>query len=67
MVKQKTLLGIDIWSIVDAVRISKVRNMYESDMREKYALEMDIFPSVNCVRIGGKSMSAIGFTLAMRF
>lgn len=59
-------LGIDIWSIVDAVRIAKVKNMYESDMRVKYAL-MDVFPSISCVQIGNKVQPTVGITLAMRF
>lgn len=60
-------LSLDIWSIIDARRISKVRNMYESDMREKYAFDLNLFPSVNCARFGNKTQPTVGLTLAMRF
>lgn len=60
-------LSFDIWSIVDATRISKVRNMYESDMREKYAFDLSLFPSVNCVNFGNSSQLTAGLTLAIRF
>lgn len=60
-------LSFDIWSIVDATRISKVRNMYESDMREKYAFDMNLFPSVNCIWFGNSNHPTAGLTLAIRF
>lgn len=60
-------LSFDIWSIVDATRISKVRNMYESDMREKYAFDLSLFPSVNYIHFGNSTQLTAGLTLAMRF
>lgn len=60
-------LSFDIWSIIDATRISKVRNMYESDMREKYAFDLSLFPSVSCVRFGNNIQPTAGLTLALKF
>ena len=58
-------LAIDIWSIVDAVRIAKVKNMYEHDLREKYFLEL--FPSANYTYVGSTVHPTAGLTLALRF
>jgi hypothetical protein len=60
-------LGLDIWSIVDAVRIAKVKNMYEQDLRKLYTLDVDLYPSVNYVQLGNKIQPTAGFTLAMKF
>ena len=60
-------LGLDIWSIVDAVRIAKVKNMYEQDLKKTYAIDVDLYPSVNYVQTGNAIQPTAGFTLAMRF
>lgn len=60
-------LGIDIWSIVDSIRIAKVRNMYENDMREKYAFDLSIFPSMDYIHFGNSIQTTAGLTLALRF
>lgn len=60
-------LGFDIWSIVDAIRIAKVRNMYESDMREKYAFDLNLFPSIDYIPFGNSIQQTAGLTLALRF
>lgn len=60
-------LGLDIWSIVDAVRIAKVKNMYEQDLRQLYTFDVDLYPSVNYIQVGNKIQPTAGFTLAMKF
>ena len=60
-------IGIDVWSIVDAVRIAKVKNMYEQDMRSLYAFDIDLYPSVNYIQSVNGVQPTVGFTLAMRF
>ena len=46
------LLAIDICSIVDGVRVAKVKNMYMEDLRRSgyYGFDVDFYPSVNYVR-----------------
>lgn len=56
-----------IWSIVDAVRVAKVKNMYERDLMRTYAIDVDLYPSVNCVRYGTGYKPTAGMTLALRF
>lgn len=60
-------LGLDIWSIVDAVRIAKVKNMYEQDLKKLYAIDVDLYPSVNYIQTAYGVQPTAGFTLAMRF
>lgn len=60
-------LAVDVCSIIDAVRIAKVQNLYYSDLKRKdYTIELH--PSVNYFRtVSGGVQPTAGFTLAMRF
>lgn len=60
-------LAINICSIVDAVRVAKVKNMYENDLRRKYSFDIDLYPSVNYVQTGSSLQPAAGLTLALKF
>ncbi|NLX41325.1 MAG: hypothetical protein GXY75_05465 [Bacteroidales bacterium] len=60
-------LGLNIWSIVDAIRIAKVKNMYEQDLRQVYSFNLDLYPSVNCIQMGNTMQPTVGFTLALQF
>lgn len=61
------MLAIDICSIVDAVHIAKVKNMYEQDLRRQYSFDMKLSPSVNYVPNGNTLQPVVGMTLALRF
>jgi hypothetical protein len=61
------VVGLDVWSIVDAVRIAKVKNMYEQDLRRTYSFNLDLHPSVNFVQMGNTVHPTVGFTLALQF
>lgn len=58
-------LGLNIWSIVDATRIAKVKNMYKSDLRKQYTI--DFYPSLDYIKSGNQLQPTAGFTLAMKF
>ena len=60
-------LAIKISSIVDAVRVAKVKNMYERDLMRAYALEVDLYPSMNYVKTASGIQPTTGLTLALRF
>lgn len=60
-------LGLDIWSIVDAVRIAKVKNMYEQDLKKTYAIDVDLYPSVDYIQLASGVQPTTGFTFAVRF
>lgn len=39
-------LGIWVWSIIDAVQIAKITNMYYEDLKTKYAVSLDLHPTI---------------------
>jgi hypothetical protein len=61
-----SMLTVDICSIVDAVRVAKVRNMYERDLYKKM-YSLDLHPSVNHILTPTGSQPTAGFTLALNF
>lgn len=63
------LLAIDICSIVDGVRVAKVKNMYMEDLRRSgyYGLDVDLYPSVNYVHTASGVQPTAGMTLALMF
>ena len=60
-------LAVEIAAIVDAVRVAKVKNMYDQDMRNNYSLDVNIYPSFNCTHTANGIQPTAGLTLAMRF
>lgn len=60
-------LTAQIWSIVDAVRVAKVKNMYERDLMRTYAVDVDLYPSVDCMRTSSGLVPTAGMTLALKF
>lgn len=60
-------MALEIASIVDAVRVAKVKNMYEQDLRNQYSFDISLHPSINCVRTSTGFQPTAGITLAMRF
>lgn len=62
-----SMLTIDIIAIVDAVRVAKVKNMYEQDLRKKYAFDVDFHPSVNYIQTADGVQPTAGLTLALKF
>lgn len=62
-----SMLTINIWSVVDAVRVAKVRNMYEQDLRMKYAVDVNLHPSVDYIQTADGVKHTAGFTFAFNF
>lgn len=61
------LLTVDICAIVDAVRVARVRNMYEQDLR-KMNYSFELHPSVDYIRTpSGSLQPTAGLALAMKF
>ena len=61
------VVTLDICAIVDGVRVAKVKNMYEQDLKKLYAIDVDLYPSVNFVQMGNNIQPTAGLTLAMKF
>lgn len=60
-------LSLDIFSIVDAVRVAKVKNMYYQDMRERSSVDIGVFPSIDYVKMGSNMELTAGLTFALKF
>lgn len=61
------LTALNIYNIVDAVRVARVKNMYEQDLMRMYSLEANLFPSVNYTLVGGTVKPTVGLTLSLKF
>lgn len=62
------LLAVDIGAIVDGVRVAKVKNMYEDDLRtSRYSFDLDLYPSVDYIKTAAGVQPTAGMTLAFRF
>lgn len=63
-----SLLAVDICCIVDAVRVAKVKNMYERDLyKNLYSFDLDLHPSVNYILTPTGTQPTAGFTFALNF
>ena len=61
-------LAYGVWSIVDAVRVAKVKNMYESDLRSlRSSVSVDMYPSFNTIPTNSGMGVAPGMTLSLTF
>lgn len=60
-------LALDICSIVDAVRVAKVKNMYIQELRRMYSFDVNLAPSFDVVNTGDGLKPTAGMTLAISF
>lgn len=61
------MLSLEICAIIDAVRVAKVMNMYEADLRGRYSFDLDLYPSVEYTLTSSGVKPAPGLTLALKF
>lgn len=62
------LITVDIYSIVDAVRVAKVKNMYMRDLQGLSTFELKLSPYIQPASIQNFNTSAsVGLTLKARF
>lgn len=61
------MIALDIASIVDAVYVAKVKNMYVQDLRHNYSFDIRLHPSVDVMQVGNKLQPTVGMTLALKF
>lgn len=60
-------VGIRIWSVVDAVQIAKVRNMYEQDLRKQRSMNVSLHPAFRYALSPEGYQPTVGLTLALNF
>jgi hypothetical protein len=62
------LLTVDIWSIVDAVKVAKVKNMYVSDMRKNTSsFHLEVAPYMDQISLNNEIVRPVGLTMRVRF
>lgn len=61
-------ITINIYGIVDAVRVAKVKNMYMRDIRHLSSFELELSPYIQPVTIqSNNTMASVGLTLKATF
>jgi TM2 domain-containing membrane protein YozV len=58
---------IEIWSIVDAVHVAKVNNMYIRDLRRTSGIKFEISPYVDHLSINNQATTPLGMTMRVTF
>lgn len=61
-----TMVAVDIWSIVDAVEVAKVNNLYLRDYR-KNNMSINISPKIDKFKYNGNDEANVGLALSIKF
>lgn len=62
------LLSVEILSVVDAMRMAKVKNMYMQDMKRQSAdVSLQLRPCVSTVKIANTQSPTVGMALSLNF
>lgn len=62
------LLTVDICAIVDGVRVAKVKNMYEQDIRKmSSSINLEVSPYLSTESVGSSCFPVAGLSVALNF
>jgi len=61
------MLAVSIWSIVDAVKVAKVNNMYIQDVRKKSAVSLQFAPYIEPISINNEVEFPLGLSMRVTF
>lgn len=61
------MVFVSIWSIVDAVNVAKVNNMYYRSLRKTSSLKLDMTPYVDHISINNQVTTPVGMTMRVTF
>jgi TM2 domain-containing membrane protein YozV len=61
------MLAIDIWSIVDAVNVAKVNNMYYQNLRKTSSMHIEVSPYAEQLSINNQFTTPVGLTMRIKF
>jgi hypothetical protein len=61
------MLAVDIWAIVDANHVAKVKNMYLRDLKKTSSLSFEVAPYVSQLSINNQVVTPVGMTMRVRF
>lgn len=61
-------IGLQVWSIVDAIKVAKVNNMYFQDMRKgNTGVSLEIKPFFDSNNYWGKNSNSVGLSMKVTF
>jgi len=58
---------VSIWSIIDAVHVAKVNNMYIRNLRRTSAIKVEMSPYVEQLSINNQITTPVGMTMRVKF
>jgi len=58
---------VSIWSIIDAVHVAKVNNMYIRDLRRTSAIKVEMSPYIEQLSINNQVTTPVGMTMRVKF
>jgi hypothetical protein len=61
------MIAVDIWSIVDANHVAKVKNMYLRDTKKTSGLNLEVAPYVAQYNINNQIVTPVGMTMRVKF
>ncbi|MFZ4724033.1 MAG: hypothetical protein ACOYMD_01160 [Paludibacter sp.] len=61
------MLAVGIWSIVDAVHVAKVNNMYIRDLRKTSTLNFEVGPYAETLTINNQVTTPVGLSMRINF
>lgn len=61
------MAAVDIWAIVDANHVAKVKNLYLRDTKKTSGLSFEVAPYVAQYNINNQIVTPVGMTMRMKF
>ena len=61
------MVAVDIWSIVDAVNVAKVNNMYIQSLRKSSSVNIEVAPFTSQISVNNKIETPVGLSLRVTF
>ncbi len=58
---------VNLWSIIDAVKVAKTNNMYVRDARETTSLQLEVLPYAETISMNNQSVTPIGLSMRITF
>jgi len=61
------MIGIDLWSVVDAVKVAKVNSMYNRNNYRRSSINIEMSPYVDQIAINNQLSTPLGMTVRVKF
>ena len=61
------MTGVYIWSIVDAVKVAKVNNMYIQSLRKRTSVNIEMAPYISQISVNNKIDTPVGLSMRVTF